>query len=736
MSSKHFQIEMQGDGLAWLCFDHAHSSLNILEEEVLLELNDVLSQISKDSAIQRLVFYSGKENQFIAGADIADIEKLTQDPEHPEKKAREGAMRMQAVFQKLSELKCSTVCAIHGGCLGGGLELALACDYRVLSDDPCTKLGLPEVNLGLLPGAGGTQRLPRLIGIISALDLITTGKKISARKAQKIGLADAVVGEKQLLRIATQFTHPKTRITLRSRRSFKKIFASLVMERNPLGRRLITKKAQSAIDAKTKGFYPAPATALKAVMEGYALPLNLGLKREARYFGKLSVTPESKACIHLYHATQHIKKTPYGSPAPLDATQENSAQLPHLDVQEVAIIGGGFMGAGIATLCAARNIPSLLSDPAPQAVGRALRYAHNYFHKRVRRRRLKAFEASRCLASISPSLQPTGAHRADVVIEAVPEDLALKQKILKGLEEKAAPDWVFASNTSALPIAQIAAVARHPERVVGMHFFSPAEKMPLLEVIKTPQSAHNALHKVVRLGQKLGKQVIVVSDGPGFYTTRALAFYLAEAISLLEQGAEVEVIDRTMTQFGFPVGPLALLDEIGIDVGIHVLETMMEAFPSRIQKSSQVQKLMDEKRLGRKTAKGFYLYKKSKESSAIDGLKKAGVDTEIYKIFQSTPSEEKPTAEEIRERLSLIFVNESLRCLDEGILDHAFDGDVGAVFGLGFPPFLGGPFHYVDTLGPRAVLSSLSSLQRSHGARFEPATSLKKNAKDDSRFFS
>ena len=763
MSLKHFQLEMQPGGVAWLCFVNKNSSLNILEEEALLELNDVLAQLSKSPGVKGLVFYSGKEDQFIAGADISEIEKLTQDPENPERRAKEGSMKMQSVLQKLSELKVPTVCAIHGACLGGGLELALSCDYRVASHGSVTKLGLPEVKLGLLPGAGGTQRLPRLIGMITALDLITTGKEVAAKKALKLGLVDAICAPQRLLSVATEFTDSKTRRKKRRKKSWLQKLIPLALERNPLGRKFVYKKAKKAIEKQTKGFYPAPHLALKAVVEGYSLPLNLGLKKEARYFAKLSVTQESKACIHLYHATQHIKKTPFASPSPQsssesesteeqvtelakDPSEDNSeknsksshpkAESPQVQVpQKVAIIGGGFMGAGIATICAARGVNSLISDPSSEAIGKALRYVKKYFDKRVKRRRLKPFEASQRLASIYPTLRPVGLKKADVVIEAVPEDLKLKQSILKDLEEQSADDWVFASNTSALPIAEIAAAAKRPERVVGMHFFSPVEKMPLLEVIKAPKSDHGALYKAVKLGQKLGKQVIVVRDGPGFYTTRALAFYLAEAIQLLEQGAQVELIDTTMTQFGFPVGPLALLDEVGIDVGIHVLDTMTQAFPGRIQKSSHVAKLVEQNRLGRKTSKGIYKYTKSKKSSSSDGLKKAGVDPEIYKIFAVSENSASPSADEIRERLSLIFVAESLRCLDEEILDHPYDGDVGAVFGLGFPPFLGGPFHYVDRVGARAILSSLSSLQRSHGVRFEPPDSLKKNAKDDLMFF-
>lgn len=774
-SNKHFYCEHRSGGVAWLRFDNPSGAVNILSEAALLELNDLLTELSSGGT-SGLVIYSGKSGQFIAGADIEEIEQLTHHPEDPQGKAREGAQRMQAVFQRLSELSFPTVCAIDGTCLGGGLELALACDYRIATDHPSTKLGLPEVQLGLLPGAGGTQRLPRLIGLISAIDLITASKKVAARKAYKLGLVDAVVAPNQLLEIATECARSNGKSLKKGQRKRKKSLINLVMslalQRNPFGRKLIMNKAQKAIDKQTKGFYPAPGMALKAIMEGYALPLNLGLAREAKYFAQLSMTSQSRSCIHLYHATQHIKKSPYivseapskrsqgaeseyqnnnrgrksirkklhsagSTAAPLSSGASGERSITK-DPQKVTLIGGGFMGAGIATICAARGVSSIISDPSQEAIGKALSYADRYFRSRLKRRRMKPFEASQKLASISPGLTAQGFQNSDIVIEAVPENLELKKKILSNLEKDAPSDWIFASNTSALPISDIASTAKNPGRVIGMHFFSPAEKMPLLEVVKTEKSDHDALAVAVKLGQKLGKQVIVVQDGPGFYTTRALAFYLAEAITLLEEGANAELIDTTMSRAGFPVGPLVLLDEVGIDVGYHVLKTIHKAFPDRISPSVHVPKFIEEGRLGRKSGKGIYLYHQSKKSSSGDGLKKEGVDPQIYKLLQvkeGSGSNPPPTAEEIKQRLLLIFVNESLRCFDDGILDHPYDGDVGAVFGLGFPPFLGGPFHYVDQKGARTILSDLDSLQRSYGKRFEPAASLKSKAKDDQLYF-
>lgn len=807
MAAKHFTQSQHDYGVLSIGFSHADKSMNILSEEVLLEFNDLLSDISKNSDVRGLVIYSQKSDHFIAGADIADIETLASDKEDPETSVKHGATKMQAVFQKIAELKIPTVCAIHGVCLGGGLELALACDYRILSHDSSTKLGFPEVQLGLLPGAGGTQRLPRLIGIVSAIDLITSARRIGAKKALRLGIADAVVGQKQLLSMALSVAAKKEQRLSPRKRHLRSWLLSIALERNPLGRKVVAKAAKKKILAQSKGFYPAPIYALNSVLKGISLPLNLGLKKEAGYFAKLAMTPQSRSLIHLFHATNHIKKTPYASLSAhgvveIDIDIDSAAQKDtDVDVSSgddmeiapvkekkaqdvvqrkisskkaskksdshkqgkrfaakisedsvdnatdadgdlqkltscnaVAIIGAGFMGAGIATLCAYKKVKVILSDPSSEAVGRALQYAYQFFQKRVRSRRSKSFEASQSFARISAGMSSHGFSKTDMVIEAVFEDLSLKRQILSELEKDAASDWVFASNTSAIPIADIAKNSQDPSRIIGMHFFSPAEKMPLLEVVKSKYSAHDALYRGVKLGQKLGKQVIVVDDGPGFYTTRVLAFFLAEAICLLEEGVQVEQIDQAMTRFGFPVGPLTLLDEVGIDVGAHVLDTMVKAYPKKLQKSKHVDRLLDLKKLGKKNGDGIYLYEKGKKRSGQ--WKKKGVDPKVEKLFASSQRASSISTEEIQRRLNLIFINESACCLDDGILHHAFDGDVGAVFGLGYPPFLGGPFYNADVQGAASIVDQLAAYAKTYGERYVAADILKKHAKNSSAFFS
>ena len=788
MSQKHFSWEVSSSKIGFLKFSNTQDTMNVLHGEALTELKEHLEQIASDRSVRGLVIYSGKADHFIVGADIKDIEALRDSPEDPLQKVEEGASFMQGVFQQLEDLKISTVCAIHGPCLGGGLELALACNYRLLSNDPKTKLGFPEVQLGLIPGAGGTQRLPKLIGLIPSLELIPSAKKIPAKKAVKLGLAHGMVGERQLIALAEKFAHKSTRPSVKPK---KKGFVAgtlpyLLMERNPFGRKLVFSAALKKIAKQSGGFYPAPKVALAAIKDGYQLPLSLGLKKEAKHFAGLAMSPESASLIHLFHATSHLKKSPYAAKAEeaesstqvsevgesktAGASKEGSAKItteieeenldrdihqnggeqanhegdekagadPQLSLlseassetsSKVGIVGAGFMGSGIATLCAAKGISSRITDPSDEAIGKAYGYVASFFRKRVKRRRMKTFEMDKAIMSVSATTSGSGMKRYPVIIEAVTESLALKQTILKDMESKADDSWVFASNTSALPISDIAAVAKNPGRVVGMHFFSPAEKMPLCEVIKTLTTDDSAVRVAFRLASDLGKQVIVVNDGPGFYTTRTLAFFLAEAIRLVEEGAKVEDIDKAMTDFGFPVGPLTLLDEVGIDVGMHVLSTMIKAFPGRIHHSPHMSSMIDKKYLGRKSGIGIYRYQSRRGKSS-----KVGVNEAIYKIFRSGSSSS-ISSKEIQRRLSLIFVNESVKCLEDKILAHPYDGDVGAVFGLGFPPFLGGPFHYADTLGAKKVTQDLTDLQEKLGQSYKPAQTLKKQAASEGCFF-
>ncbi|MEY4632240.1 MAG: Fatty oxidation complex, alpha subunit FadJ [Pseudomonadota bacterium] len=715
--SAFFKYETGSDGVALLTFDRTDKDMNILSEGVLRELDTHLDRFAADAKAKGMVLTSGKPDQFIVGADITEIQKLRTVDE-----AANGAAQMQALFSKVAGLPKPVVVAINGTCLGGGLELSLACDWRVADSNPKTKLGLPEIQLGLIPGAGGTQRLPRLIGIPAGLDMILTGKRVDGGRAWKMGLVDACPPPAMLLDVARQFALKGKRPSgwRANQLPLSQKLTSFALEANPMGRRFIAKKAREGVMKQTKGFYPAAFKALDSVIDGYEMPIAKGLALEARLFGQLVPTRESKSLIHLFHATTAIKKHSYR-----DAGKERFANR---EISSIGMVGAGFMGAGIATVCAEKGIRVLFSDPSKESLGKALAHSAGYFRKKVSRKRMKRFEMDQKMAHISPGLSPAGFNKCDVVIEAVFEDANLKRKILAQLEQQnPGDDWVFASNTSAIPIHEIASGSSRPDRILGMHFFSPVEKMPLLEIVITDKTAPWAVARAFELGAQMNKQIIIVKDGPGFYTTRALAFFLAEASLILAEGAKVEAIDEALTSAGFPVGPITLIDEVGIDVGTHVLETIEKAFPDRLKAPPGLDVVKSSGRLGRKNGKGFYLYK--------DG-KKGAVDQEIYKFLDpKSASSAGATTAEIAERCLMVFVNESARCLEEGILPSAYDGDVGAVFGLGFPPFLGGPFRYVDHIGAAAVVEKLRALEAKYGARFRPAKVLVELAQSKKLFF-
>ena len=710
--TSNFQLTDRADNIKILTFDRQDNKMNILSSVVLLELEKILDDLTNDNTCRGLVFVSGKKSQFIVGADIKEIDAMST----PEEAIR-SCQQMEKIISKLASCSFPTVSAVHGPCLGGGLELILCCTYRIASDSSLTKFAAPEIKLGLIPGAGGTQRLPRLIGISAGLDMILTGRNYPSKKAAGVGLVDAVVPETVLLDVACQYALKnggKKRPT-----HLKKLVPQLVLEKNALGRKIVARKAREEITKNTKGFYPAAYKALEAVVDGLEMPLAKGLLLEANLFSQLVCTRECQSLIHLFEATTSLKKNPY-----LD---KGRAKFGEQGIDQIGVIGAGFMGSGLTTLTVDRGCNVLVSDPDSKAVAKLLQHASSYFLKKVKRRRLKKFQHPHKLAMISPATTTVGFNTCDLIIEAVYEDLDLKRRILAELEQQIADDRIFASNTSALPISEIAEGAKHPQRVIGMHFFSPVEKMPLLEIVVTSKTAPWVISRAVEFGQMLGKQVIIVQDRPGFYTTRVLAFFLGEALKILAEGCPIADIDQALTDFGFPVGPMTLIDEVGIDIGLHVLETLNKQ--QMLDKPDYLDRLIEQGYLGRKSGKGFYRYR--------DG-KKLAVDDNIYSIIK--PQKTFPPANEARDlitdRCLLLFVNEAVKCLDEQIVDSALAGDVGAVFGLGFPPFWGGPFKYIDHVGCRSIVQNLNILRDKHGERFTPAPRLLKMADDGEKFFS
>jgi 3-hydroxyacyl-CoA dehydrogenase/enoyl-CoA hydratase/3-hydroxybutyryl-CoA epimerase len=576
----------------------------------------------------------------------------------------------------------------------------------VASDDKTTVLGLPEILLGLIPGAGGTQRLPRLVGLAGSLNLILTGRKIRAQPAKRLGLVDDVVPASSLLDVAREAALGLADGTLRPRRR------GIPFHERAL-RSWIFRRARASVRKKTGDHYPAPYGAIEAVEEGTARSLREGLDLEARLFGQLSVSSASRALVSVFLATQAIKKD-FGVPEGTTART----------VEKVAILGAGFMGAGIAAAAADAGIAVRLKDAETSALGRGLRHARESFEERRRRGRLTAREVQGRMDRIAPTLDLTGFRQADLVIEAVFEDLELKRRVLAECESVIREDCVYASNTSALPIAEIASGGRRPSRILGMHFFSPVEKMPLVEVIVTPETDAWTTATAVGFGRRLGKHVIVVRDGPGFFTTRTLAPYLSEAARLVEEGATVEAVDEAMIAFGFPVGPLALLDEVGIDVAGEVAKTLHARLGERFHPAPAMDRVVEDGRRGRKNGRGFYVYERRGKRP----------DRSLYRLLASGAERRPVEPRAVQDRCLFALLNEAVRCVQDGILRSPRDGDMGAIFGLGFPPFLGGPFRYLDHLGARFSAQVLERLAAVHGPRFSPAPLLAEMVRDARSF--
>ncbi len=705
----HFSIK---DSICIIDMNDESKAVNSFTISMLEDMDENMPKILANDKIQGIVIKSSKKNCFAAGADISIFNTFTS------KEAGErGSRELHRIVNYFAAAKIPTVAAIHGTCLGGGLELSLACHYRICTTDKTTQLGLPEVQLGILPGGGGTQRLPRLIGIAPALDLILTGKKVDGKKALKLGLVDDLVPENQLLEKAIALckqNKTKRRILPSSLGMVSSMqgqfdLQKLALEGNPFGRFLISKQSRGMVLKSTKGRYPAPLKALESVMRGVEEPLEKGLEIEAKLFGELVVSEESRSLVHIFNIMTAAKKNPFAKNVQEAATQKYIENL-ELGNTAVGVLGAGLMGSGIATVLAEKEIRSTLIDKDAFGLQRGLKAVVSYFDERFKKKKLKWFERDSRIYRVSPALEFSPLRSSAVVIEAVFEDLKIKHDVLKKCEEHIGQnDFIFATNTSSLPIAQIAAKAKNPANVVGMHFFSPVPKMPLVEIITTEKTDPEATSAVFDLASKMGKQIIVVNDGPGFYTTRILAFQIAEALNILAEGGKIEDIDTAMEKFGMPVGPITLLDEVGIDVGEHIIKVLMEPFSDRLVVPKEIASVSKEGRKGRKNSHGFYTY---------DNGKKDKPDETIYKNF--TVERRNIDQKEIADRCLFVFMNEAARCFDEKIIKSEDDGDLGAIFGLGFPPFLGGPFHYAKVLGKKTVKEKLQELSSKYGKRFEP----------------
>ncbi len=696
------------DGIARLEIDLPGSKINKLTTPLMTELESRIDELAAAADVRAVVISSGKPANFIAGADIDEIQGLSSLEE-----GREKSQFGQRVFSKIEHLGKPVVAAIHGACLGGGCELVLACHHRLASDDASTRLGLPEVKLGIVPGFGGTQRLPRVVGLQAALDLILSGRMLDAKRALRIGLVDGVTYRALLVEEATRVAREladsgRFRATRRSRRPLFSMPGFL--DRTPLGRAVVLRAATKRVRAQTRGHYPAPLAAIEAVRVGLRKP---NYAREADLLARMALTPESASLVHLFRLTEANKRVGSDLPEPAQ-------------VQQVGVVGAGVMGGGIAQLAASKDMRVRLKDIQPDALLLALRTARDIMAKARKRRRISGNEFHNKMALISTTLGYDGFSLADVVVEAVVENLNVKRKVLGELESHVRSNCVIATNTSALSVTRMAESLRDPGRLLGMHFFNPVHRMPLVEIVTTESTRPEALSTVLSLARRLGKTPVVVRDAPGFLVNRILAPFMNESSILFEEGVAVETLDRAMRDSGMPMGPFELIDEIGTDVAEKVGHILHEGLGEHMKPSTLAGRLVQAGRLGKKSGAGMYRYedgKRKPDGSFWDGLRDGKRTTTSH------------DAETLRDRVFGLMLNEAARCLDEGVVHSPGELDLALVFGIGFPPFRGGLLRDADVRGLETWVRRLDELAERFGGRFEPCERLRRMAAAGATFY-
>lgn len=711
-----FQLSVDNVGVARLVFNLPGEKVNKFSVPVMEELEKILDSISQNRAIKILTISSGKEDIFIAGADLKSFEPIFKDPDQGAKIISTG----HRVFNKLQNLSFPTVALIEGACLGGGLEMALACTYRIVSDSPKTQLGLPEVTLGIIPGWGGTQRLPRLVGLVEGLPIVLGGKPVKANKAFKIKLADAIFapaffdeGVKDFINQVLSAEGGKKVLAKRERQGLK----SAILEKNPIGRAILYYSVEKEIKNRTKGHYPAPLLALKLIKETYSLPLKQGLIHEEKTFidhltSTFSIAPN---LIHLFFVNEALKKETgvLGNVKPLK-------------VASAGIIGAGTMGSGIAWLFSNKNIPVRMKDVDWKTLAKGFSTASSLYAKAIKDKKIKANEASLKFHLLTGTTDDSGFKNLDVVVEAAVENLELKQQILKRLEEEIHPHTLIGSNTSSLRIADIGKEMKYPERLVGMHFFNPANKMPLVEIVASDKTSSEAIATAVDLCRKLGKTPVVVKDCPGFLVNRIFVTAANEVIRMYQEGVEQERLEKMMLDFGMPMSPFLLADEVGNDVGYKVSAIFEEAYGPRMAMPKLVALMYDHKLFGKKTGKGFYIY---------NGEKKT-INPEVATLRQSLKEIAKEVSDvEMRDRVFLLMINEASRCLEEKIVANTASLDMAMIMGIGFPPFRGGLLRYADELGIDYVVNTLNRFKDLYGERFTPSPLLVEMQRNHKTFF-
>ncbi|XGC82359.1 3-hydroxyacyl-CoA dehydrogenase NAD-binding domain-containing protein [Bdellovibrio bacteriovorus] len=709
------KIVPQGE-IAIVEFDLVGEKVNKFSTPVMMRLKEVLGEL-KNSSYKAVIFKSNKPKIFIAGADIEEIKSMTT------KEQFDAAVKGgQDVMNLVEDLPMPTISAINGACMGGGCEFILACDYRIASDDSSTKIGLPEIQLGILPGFGGTQRGPRVMGLQAALDIILAGKSVNAKKALKIGLVDKVVHQNLLQEQAIKWANEIIASGARKRRKkFKPQGLVNGILEGPLGRGIVFKKAKEGVLKATKGHYPAPLKALEVIQKTYGMSdREAGMRIEREGFCELGTTDISKNLIHVFHLTEMVKKQ-NGVPG---------VDVKPRDVKALGILGAGTMGGGIAYVAADKGIQVRMKDLNQEALGKGLKHASDLWMKLLKRKSIDKYQYQQKIDAVSVTTDYSGFKNLDVVVEAIVEDMGIKQKVIGECAANMRPDAIIATNTSSLSVTEMAKGHPRPEYFAGMHFFNPVNKMPLVEVIRGEKTSDETIATIYELSKKMGKMPVVVKDGPGFLVNRLLLPYMAEAAFLMQEGMSIEVVDKAyVKEFGMPMGPFELMDEVGLDVCIKVLKIFKKAFGDRIELADCMVALEKSGRLGRKNGKGFYHYSE-------DG-KRGDVDQTVYAALGLGQPTNPYDSKECIERGVFAMVNEcSLALIEDRIVETPHEVDLAMIMGTGFPPFRGGLMKYTDAVGSQYVADQLATYAASRKApRLKPSVPLSNMAKSNSKFY-
>lgn len=707
------KVVPQGE-VAFVEFDLVGEKVNKLSGSVMIRFREVLQEL-KTSSFKAVVIISNKPKIFIAGADIDEIESI-----HSKEAFDNAVSQGQEIFNLIEDLPIPVIAAVNGACAGGGCELILACDYRIASEDPSTKIGLPETQLGIIPGFGGCLRMPRVVGLQNGLSNILEGKLLAAKKAQKQGLVDRICHPSILREEAHKWAQKliaeggkKRKARFKSRNMMDRIIETV-------GKGLAYSQARKTVMKKTNGHYPAVLKAIDVVKKTYGYSnREKALRVEREVFCDLAVTPVSKNLIHIFRLTEMVKKQ----------TGVASGVKGH-EVKRIGILGAGTMGGGIAYQAADKGIEVRMKDLNPQALGRGLKHASDLWTKILKRKSIDKYQYKQKMDRISATTDYSGFRTLDVVIEAIVEDMNIKKKVIGETAANCKQDCIIVTNTSSLSVTEMSAGHPRPEFFAGMHFFNPVDKMPLVEVIRGAKSSDETIATVFELSKKMGKMPVVVKDGPGFLVNRLLLPYMAEAAFLAQEGMSIETVDRAyVKEFGMPMGPFALMDEVGLDVCIKVLKIFKKAFGDRVEISPIMETLEKSGRLGKKNSSGFYKY-------SADG-RRGEVDESVYGALGLSKPSNPFSREECIERGVFAMVNECSRALfDDRIVETAAEVDLAMIMGTGFPPFRGGLLKYADTLGARFVYDQLTKYSSERRApRLKPADALKRLADSGGKFY-